>query len=233
MVEAAQGKQLSEEQLAAQLQEAIDASYQNAIEQTEVTQLDVEEVVARSRLIPLQSLANEIEAATECGRYCVIFDKNENANVYFTYKGTMKEVNKLQIQVTLGHKTREEALEVLRKGLVYSMRIGDVFALNADNLNIDYSELWTNPTIFPLDEISEFDEWREDNKYMKVVKPEENVDLIGNKKCYVMNDNFTMVFLYRYTSDEDMVRILHKIPNQEMMRVLITKEQESVAQQAQ
>ncbi len=88
------------------------------------------------------------------------------------------------------------------------MRIGDVFAINCDNLNLDFNEVWTHPQILPMDEISEFDEWREDNAYMKVVKDEENVDLIGNKKCYIMNEKFTMVFLYRYTSDEDMVRIV-------------------------
>ena len=58
---------------------------------------------------------------------------------------------------------------------------------------------------------------------LKVVKPEENYDLIGNKKCYVMNKKFTMVFLYRYTTDEDMVRIIDNIPNSDQMRFLITE----------
>lgn len=34
-----------------------------------------------------------------------------------------------------------------------------------------------------------------------------------------------MVFLYKYTTDEDMVRILKNIPNSESMRVLITERQ--------
>lgn len=174
----------------------------------------------------MRKLAQEIEAAQEGGRYCVIFDKNENANVYFNYKGTMKEANKLSVSVTIGYRTQEEALEVLRKGLVYSMRIGDVFAINCDNLNLDFNEKWSHPEIFPIEEISDFDEWRENDKYMKVVKPEENVDLIGNKKCYTMHNTFTMVFLYRYTSDEDMVRILRNIPNSHQMRLLITEVQE-------
>ena len=171
----------------------------------------------------MRRLAQEIEAAQEGGRYCVIFDKNENANVYFNYKGTMKEANKLSISVTIGYRTHEEALDVLRKGLVYAMRIGDVFAINCDNLNLDFKEKWSHPEIFPLDEITDFDEWKDNENYLKIVKPDENVDLIGNKKCYVINEKFTMVFLYKYTSDEDMVRILQKIPNSEMMRVLITE----------
>ena len=143
--------------------------------------------------------------------------------MYFNYKGTMKEANKLSVSVTIGYRTQEEALEVLRKGLVYSMRIGDVFAINCDNLNLDFNGKWCHPEIFPIDEITDFDEWRESEKYMKIVKPEENVDLIGNKKCYIMHNTFTMVFLYRYTSDEDMVRILQNIPNSYQMRLLITE----------
>ena len=169
--------------------------------------------MAKARQIPMRKLAEEIESAQEMGRYCIVFDKNENANVYFQYKGTMREANKLAVQVAIGHKTKEEALEVLRKALVYTMRLGDVFAINCDNLNLNFNDEWTHPEIFPTDEISEFDEWREDEKYMKVVKPEENVDLIGNKKCYMMNQKFQLVFLYRYTADENMVRIVDNIPN--------------------
>ena len=180
--------------------------------------------MAKARLIPMRQLAQEIEAAQEGGRYCIVFDKNENANVFFTYKGTMREANKLAVQVAIGHKTQEEALDVLRKAVVYAMRIGDMLAINCDNLNLNFKEVWTHPEILPMDEITEFDEWREDDAYMKIVKPEENVDLIGNKKCYVLNPNFTVVFLYRYTSDEDMVRIVDNIPNSEMMRFLITEQ---------
>ena len=173
----------------------------------------------------MRKLADEIEAAQEMGRYCIIFDKNENANVYFQYKGTMKEANKLAVSVAIGHRTKEEALEVLRKSLVYSMRIGDVYAINCDNLNLDFVNEWTHPEIFPAEEITEFDEWRENDFYMKVVKPEENYDLIGNKKCYVMNEKFTICFLYRYTNDENMVRIVDNIPNSDQMRFLITEPQ--------
>ena len=202
----------TEEQLQA-MEKAIEESYNTPIEQTTVTQLQVEEVMAKARVIPMRKLAQEIESAQEMGRYCIIFDKNENANVFFTYKGTMKEVHKLRVAVAIGYRTQEQALEVLRRALVYSMRIGDIFCINCDNLNIDFNDVWTHPEVFPMDEVSEFDEWRENDNYMKVVKPEENVDLIGNKKCYIMDKNFTMVFLYKYTSDEDMVRIVNNIPN--------------------
>ena len=98
----------------------------------------------------------------------------------------MREANKLAVQVAIGHKTQEEALDVLRKAVVYAMRIGDMLAINCDNLNLNFKEVWTHPEILPMDEITEFDEWRENEKYTKIVKEEENKDLLGAPNMYFM-----------------------------------------------
>jgi len=42
----------------------------------------------------------------------------------------MVELNKLQLAITMGKITKDEAIETLRKALVYSMRIGDRLVLN-------------------------------------------------------------------------------------------------------
>ena len=74
---------MTEEEMAEELRKAIEATYGIPIEQTPVSQLHIEEVMAKARQIPMRNLAHEIEAAQEGGRYAIIFDKNENANVYF------------------------------------------------------------------------------------------------------------------------------------------------------
>ena len=70
------------------------------------------------------------------------------------------------------------------------MRIGDTFVLNLDktmpNLTTDY----TSNTEFPTQMIFDFEEWRFYKNYMKIVRQEENVDLVGNKNAYSMNSNF-------------------------------------------
>ena len=161
-------------------------------------QLAIDELKSRAKCIPMKALANEIEIAHDKGRYCVIFDKNENCPVFFTYKATMKDFHKETLAVTIGQKTKEDALEELRSGLVYSMRLGDTFVINVDTLNPDFKTEWQDDEILPLDEICDFDEWREDEKYLKIVKEEENKDLLGTAKMYFMQDSFTMVFLARY-----------------------------------
>ena len=168
-----------------------------------------------------------IEIAHDHNKYCIIFDKNENANVFFEYKATLRDIHKESIAVQLGRKTRDEALDVLRSALVYSMRIGDTFCINMDNLVMDFKDRWQDDQIFPLDKIVNFDQWRKYQNYMKVVKTEENHDLLGNKNCYCMNDNFTMVFLSKYTTDANIIKVLDSIPNSDSMDLIIIEKQKT------
>jgi hypothetical protein len=78
----------------------------------------------------------------------------------------------------LGIKTKEEGLEVLRRGVVHSMRLGDNFVINIDKLQVNFENEWNHPDIFPI-EIFNQEEWRERERHMRIVKEEENVSLEG------------------------------------------------------
>ena len=71
----------------------------------------MDEIMSRAKSIPMKDLAKEIREARGWGRYCVIFDKNENCPVYFTYKGNMKDFHKYNLAVKLGSKRKKDALE--------------------------------------------------------------------------------------------------------------------------
>lgn len=90
----------------------------------------------------MKDLAKEINAARDWSRYCVIFDKNENCPVFFTYKATMKDIHKHSLAVKFGSKRKKDALEDLRKSLVAAMRKGDTYVINMDNLNPDFKTEW-------------------------------------------------------------------------------------------
>ena len=95
-------------------------------------QTAIDELKARAKYINMKKLATEIEVAHDNGKYCVIFDRNENCNVYFTYKATMRDFHKEVIASQIGTNSREESLDKARGDLVYSMRLGDTFVLNCD-----------------------------------------------------------------------------------------------------
>ncbi len=129
-------------------------------------------------------------------KYQLILDSTGECEVFFRYKAHMVELNKLSLSISLGRITKDEAIETLRKALVYSMRIGDRFVINCGKYSIDFRNQYNDPVNFPTDLIFNFDEWRKEENYKKIVRPEEDVDLIGNKKCYFMNDNFDLIILY-------------------------------------
>ena len=125
----------------------------------------------------MKLLMNQVELARDKGKYCVIFDKNGNVPVFFKHKHTIRPFHKEVLSVIAGQITKVGALEELRNGLVHSMRVGDTFAINLGNLSPDFKTEWKDDELWPIDDIADFDEWREDEKYMKIVKEEENKDL--------------------------------------------------------
>ena len=54
------------------------------------------------RTIKLTEVMNEVNKARANGKYCLLFDTTDNVEVFFRYKGTMKEVYKLSIGITMG-----------------------------------------------------------------------------------------------------------------------------------
>ena len=52
---------------------------------------------------------------------------------------------------------------------------------------------------------------------MKIVKEEENVDYLDNPGGYVLDEDFTIVFLATYSTDSKMVDIMNNIPNSDLM----------------
>ena len=48
---------------------------------------------------------------------------------------------------------------------------------------------------FPVDLIFNFKEWRKEENYKKIVRPDEDHDLMNNKNCYYINKNFDLIIL--------------------------------------
>ena len=80
----------------------------------------------------------------------MIFDQSGAVNVYFGHKATMKDFHKEVIAVKIKKKTKSDALEVIRKGIVYSMKIGTTFCLHVDKTFPDFCKMWTSMDC-PLD----------------------------------------------------------------------------------
>ena len=84
------------------------------------------------------------------------------------------------------------------------MRCGDRLVLQCGRLAIDFKGTFEGGAEnFPVDTIFNFQEWRKEENYKKVVRPEEDHDLMMNKRCYYMNKDFDIIVLQENEDDEE------------------------------
>jgi len=144
------------------------------------TAKEIEKCKADFRVIPLVALEKTVESALLFGQYVLICDKSEQAAVYFNYKATLKEFHKEVVKYRMGAQSKEDTLETLRKGLIYSMRAGDTLVINLEKLIVDFASELTSEEIFPAKSVFNFEQWREYDNYYKIVRDDEKFDYEGN-----------------------------------------------------
>ena len=128
-----------------------------------------------------------VKDALELQKYTIMWDKHGKVPFYYNYKSNIVEFNKDIAAVSAKMKPIEEALEYLRVKLVSSMRTGDPLIIYLDSFMPDFFQEYTSDEKnFPAYSIFDFKEWREYNNYIKIVRDEENVDLVGNRPHYIM-----------------------------------------------
>ena len=171
--------------------------------------------------IKLTELDTACEKSFSTGKYQLVFDKTCNAEVFFRYKAHLIEVNKLQIGISIGKFTKEEAIEKIRKGLVYSMRSGDRLVLFCGNIAPDFkNELTSDASNFPAEVVFNFNEWRKEANYKKIVRADEDHDLMGNKNMFWMSEKFNMIILQNDEDEETRQELLERIPHLECFDII-------------
>ena len=162
----------------------------------EVTKKQLLKVAPGEQEIKLTQLDSKIKYSLEDReKYSLVFDSTGDCETFFHYQGHMVELNKLQLSISLGKITKDEAIETLRKALVYAMRLGERLVLYCGRYAVDFKTEFNDPVNFPTELVFNFTEWRKEENYKRIVRDEEDKDLMGNMKCYVMNDSFGIVIV--------------------------------------
>ena len=76
------------------------------------------------------------------------------------------------------------------------MRKGDRLILFVGKNTADFCNDFNDPENFPTDVIFNFDEWRKEENYKKIVRPEEELDMFGNKSAFLMKPDFDIVIVH-------------------------------------
>ena len=177
----------------------------------------------------MSGLIVAMEKALLAGKYCLMLDKTERAHVYFNHKATTKDFHKEVVSQKIGKKTKEQCLEVLRRGIVYAMRTGDIFCINVDRVTPDFRSVYTSET-FPCQKVFNYEEFHRMANYMELVRPDENTDLYGNKGMFSMQRSFKLVILATYTDEAAAQKLRESIPGIENFQEIIVEKDEAIGE---
>ena len=155
------------------------------------------------------------------GKYAIIFDKTGNAGTFFNYSAAYHEIFKEKLRVDKGDQTKDDVSEKLRSHLVHAVGHGTLLVLGMGKVNPEILAHQPAGNVWPAHLIFDFAEWRKEENYMSIVKEEENKDMMGNPRQYVLNPKFTMVILADYQSDEECQALLNVVPHSADMKKYI------------
>ena len=111
----------------------------------------------------------------------------------------------------------EGCLEPVRKQAVGSMRVGENFVLAYGNVDPHFAE-WQKVGFFSPESLFDFANWRKEENFMKVVRPE---DTEGTGGVFVCQERFNVIVTSTYTTDEAMHAFIAQLPHKDQFNIYI------------
>ena len=83
------------------------------------------------------------------------------------------------------------ALEALRSKMIVAMRAGQNLILDLDKFTPDFNNKYTNEDEnFPAAKVFDKAEFSKEEVYMKLVREDENKNIMGDKGNFMLHENF-------------------------------------------
>ena len=109
------------------------------------------------------------------------------------------------MKLDAGKVTTAQFCEIIRDGLVNSMKYGTTLALNMDTGNPDFAEKYNKPEgldHFDTDLIFNRQKFLEDENYKLLLKDGEDHDELGNIGGFWAHKDFQLALVYTYKNDQ-------------------------------
>ena len=167
---------------------------------------------------PLGDLVKKVEIAQAAGKYTLIVDRQGNVATFFSYKGKLIDFHKEKMKVTMGSQSKEDALENLRKAMVYAMKNGDNFCINTDAIVVDWKSEMCDDAIFNAQKVFDMATWTDNDKeiWKPYVKDDENSGPGGlNPGHFICNSKFGLSICTSIKDEADLAKLMECIPHVE------------------
>jgi len=124
-----------------------------------------------------------------------------------TYANVAKAMKSIQSE-----DAKQNLLKNMRKSLVNSMLIGNIFAIDLEEAGVDFKENLNHAQTWPSDKIFDFMKWRD--CYDDYVQPHEKVSVGGKEmEKLPLNPNFSICVISKAETEEEMMASIWKIPH--------------------
>ena len=157
------------------------------------------EVEFKPTKLGMEKLGDLKEVPLKENKNLIVWDKNGQADSFFTYHSSVVDLVQLIKKVNDGTETKENVLEECRKGMVAAMRTGKLLCLYIGNLDIDFvNEYTSDETNFPTSLIFDRYVWKDHDTYMKTIRHDENQNDMGNAGAFFQDEKFGVCILAKF-----------------------------------
>ena len=167
----------------------------------------------------MQKMNGQLKQANDQNKFLVIKDEVGTAATFFDYSGTLVELDKLKIQMTLGTKSKEQVLDLLRTKLLAAMRFGKTLCLSLGKISIDFKSDLNDAKHFPADTVFDLPSWKDNDAehWRALIHSEsDDVDYMAlNKGTFACKPEFNIVVLTQMDNDAEIAELLAGIPHAE------------------
>ena len=160
----------------------------------------------------IPDLLAQVMEARDAGKYLFIWDKSDQIDTFFKYKGFLCDFYFTHMKVQNGRATAAEAMEQLRDSFVKAGRQGQPLLINLDEQCPDLAADYCDAQVFATDVAFNFVEWRKTEVHHAVLKEGENYSAAGTN-IYFLQPEFSMQIRSTLSNAESVQEVLSKIPN--------------------
>ena len=159
-------------------------------------------------------MIEQVEGAAEQGKYLFIWDKSDQIDTFFKYKGFLIDFNFEQRKHEHERCSADDVIEALRGAFIKAGRQGQHLLINLDDMAPDFINTYTNPEFFATEIAFNRTEWRKEEVHKAVLKEGENYSAnTENSGLYFMQPEHTMQIRSTVRNVEALKTVLSRIPN--------------------
>ena len=141
----------------------------------------------------IPDLLSQVETAREEKKWLFIWDKTDNIDTFFKYKGFLVDFFFTHRKVEHGRITADDAVEEMRDAFIKAGRQGYHMLINLNDSCPDFKTVYSNPNVLAIDIAFDHDEWVKEEVHMAVLKDGENYSANAqNSGLYYLQPDFTM-----------------------------------------